>query len=84
MYSIPEPVNIDVNIFQDIRSYRDKERPWCPPLIKQTGRTVLECLQALFFLQAKNMLRICKKKKIFSHYAISTEMSFGNMFLMVS
>lgn len=89
MYSIPEAVNIDANVSQDIRSYMNKERPWSPPLIKGTGMTVLECLQVLFFFEAKNTLRICEKKNVFTLdwqycYDISIEMSFGNMFLMVS
>lgn len=62
MYSTAELVNIDANISQDIRSPMDKERPWSPLLIKGAGMTVLECLQGLFFFEAKNTLGIWGKK----------------------
>lgn len=56
MCSNLEPVNIDANISQDIRSHTDKERPWSPPIIKETGMTLLEWLQVLFLFEAKNTL----------------------------
>lgn len=92
MYSVPEPLNIDGNISQDIRWHMNKEEPWTPPLIKGTGMTVTECLQVLLFLEANNRLGICEKKNnndVFTLdwqycYDIAIEMPFRNVFLMAS
>lgn len=63
MYFIPEPVNIDAKVSQNIRSHKNKKESWSFLLPKEPGMAVLDCRQALVSFVAKGMLGICEKKK---------------------
>lgn len=91
MYFIPEPVNIDAKVSQNIRSHKNKKESWSFLLPKEPGMAVLDCRQALVSFVAKGMLGICEKKKkkkfvfdLLYCSGIGMEMSFGNMCLKVS
>lgn len=62
MYFIPEPVNIDAKVSQNIRSHKNKEESWSFLLPKEPGMAVLDCPQALVSFVAKGTLGICEKK----------------------
>lgn len=65
MYFIPEPVNIDAKVSQNIRSHKNKEESWRFSLPKEPGMAVLDCPQTLVSFVAKGTLGICEKNSLF-------------------
>lgn len=72
MYSIPEPVNIDAKVSQQIRWHMKKEESWSPSLFKTTGMNDSPGLPPGSTL----CWWYCSE--------VAREMSFGNILLEVS